>query len=79
MTGPATLLAKVDAAGETASKASEHALEARRQYRAALLAVFMTGEVTVTELARRRGTSWSRMGQMLDQARAEANGLATLK
>ena len=77
MSRPATMLAKVDAAGDTADKANEHAKDARRKYRAALLVAFEAG-VTVTELARRRRTSWSRLAQQLDKARAERGGLASL-
>ena len=74
---PSALMTKVQSRADTMEKAKAHAKEARRQYRAALLEAF-EGGVTVTDLARSRHTSWSRMGQLLDQAKAERGGLAVM-
>lgn len=74
MARPATLLAKVDARRDTKDRAKLHAKDAQRQYRAALLEAF-EGGLNVTELHRHVGTSWSRMAQLIDQAKAERAGL----
>jgi len=70
MAKPATLLANLDKAVATRVRARLHAEGADRQYRAALLLAF-EGGINVTELARRRGTSWARMATTLDRAKAE--------
>lgn len=77
MARPATLLAKVDAARATKDRAKAHFADARRAYRAACRTA-NEGGVNVTQLAAHEGTSWSRMSELLKQAKAEAKGLASV-
>jgi hypothetical protein len=70
----AQLLATVTSRRATADRAGTHLEDTRRAYRAACWAAW-EGGVTVTRLARHVGTSWSRMSETLERARAEQRGL----
>lgn len=71
MARTASLLARAVSTKETVRRATQHAEDARRAYRAACLRA-VQGGVTIAVLAAAVGTSWSRMSKDLDRAASEA-------
>lgn len=74
MASEASLLAKIDAARATVDRTKQHAKDARKVYRRRCYEAWQAG-VNVTQLAQHVGTSWSRMSEILKQAKAESKGL----
>jgi hypothetical protein len=70
MARPAALLSAAVRHRDTVKRAEAHLVSARGEYRAACLKA-VEGGVPVARLAEGAKTSWSRMDQLLKQAKAE--------